>query len=380
MNLWLAETGISSTTIGQLAFIHLPYSLKFLWAPFIDQYPIPFLTKKLGKRRSWLLTAQLGLALTVMGMSQISPLENLTLFALYGFLVSFFAATQDLVLGGYRIEILSKNQQGIGTSAMWTGYRIGIMISGSGALYLTAYFTWSTVYLIMSCVLALGMIIVLINPEPQNAGISKVSYIAVVKTIVKNFIHQPGWIKILAVIFFYKVGDSIFISYTSVFLFKIGFSNIDISQGILWGTFCSVIGGFLGGILIDQRGPIKTFKLCGYLQILTCITCILQSNVGPNKIMLFATTGIEHFYIGIAGVTFYSFLGSLCTSGHTATQYAILSSLGSLSRILSSYLSGWAADQLSWDTFFLLTSISGIFYIVILNTMQGMQLRSKGVL
>ena len=369
MNVWLTEIGFSTKIIGELAFIQLPYAFRFLWSPFVDKYSIPFITKFIGKRRGWIIVSQIGLIMSIAGMSQINPIENLSLFTICGFCVSFFSATQDLVLGGYRIEVLSAEHQGNGTAALYIGYRIGLMISGAGAFYLSSLFSWETVYIIMSILLTLGLIVIIVNPEGHSIQKEKseTSYFSIIADVLKDLLKKNQWVTILIFILFYKAGDSIFGAYTSVFLSKVGFSNSDIAQGNFLGVPFSILGGFLGGILISKYGALNTFKVCGILQIITCFILIFQYYVGDYKPMIFVVAGVENFYLGIGGVTFYSFLTTLCTSGHTATQYAVLLSFGSLSRILSSWIAGWIASTVSWDYFFFITSFSGIFYIILLN-------------
>ncbi len=372
MNIWLTKLGLSSTTIGQLAFIHIPYTLKFLWSPFIDKYNIPFLSNFLGNKRSWLLISQIGLILSVFGMSQTNPSQSLGLFAFFGFLVSFFSASQDLVLGGYRIEILSQDQQGAGTGALWIGYRIGLLASGSGALYLSSIYPWDTIYFIMGCLLIFGLIITLLNPKEKQdvANFSTASYLSVVKDVIISITSKPKWFLLPIFIVFYKAGDGIFGAYTDVFLSGLGYSNIDLSQGNLLGVFCSIMGGFLGGVLIGRYGSIHTLKLCAIFQIMTCGALIFQSQIGLYKPMLFTLMSIKHFYLGIGGAALYGFLSLLCTSKHTATQFALLCSFGSFSRIISTWVGGWVADQIHWEWFFFFVSFAGLFYILLLKKMN----------
>ncbi len=371
MNVWLTQLGFSTKTIGGLAFIQLPYAFRFLWSPFIDQYSIPFLTRWIGKRRSWLILSQIGLILSVIGMSQTNPVDHLTLFGVFGFCIAFFSATQDLVLGGYRIEVLAPEHQGNGTAALYIGYRIGLMISGSGAFYLSSLFPWSTVYVMMSVLLALGFIVIILNPEGESKQKENFqnSYFSIVADVIKDLLKKHQWVNILIFILLYKAGDSIFGAYTSVFLSKVGFSNVDIAQANLLGVPFSILGGFLGGILISKYDSLNTFKLCGVLQIATCVILIIQYFVGTYKPMIFVVVAVEHFYLGIGGVTFYSFLATLCTSAHTATQYAVLLSFGSLSRIIASGIAGYVATLVSWDYFFFITAFSGVLYIMLLNRM-----------
>lgn len=372
MNLWLTQLGISSTTIGQLAFIHLPYALKFLWSPLIDQYNIPILTGLIGKRRSWIFSAQIGLSISIASMSQIDPQTNLILFAICGFLTAFFSATQDLVLGGYRIEVLAPEQQGVGSGSLYIGYRIGILASSSGALYLSSFFPWPTIYILTSFLFIAGTLIVLLNPEPtkRSSQSPTSSYFSIVRDVVKDIISKPQWIFVPIFIMSYKVGDGIFGAYTPVFLSKIGFSNLDISQGHLLGLFFAISGGFIGGILISRYGGIRALIFSAWLQIFTCLILVLQAYMGYSKPTMFLVMAFENFYFGLGNTAFYGFLSLLCTSEHKATQFALLLSFGSFSRIIATWIGGWAADQMPWSAFFFFSSFAGIVYILILQKMK----------
>ena len=380
MNLWLSQLGFSTKTIGQLAFVQLPYTLRFLWAPLIERHHLPFLKNILGKKRSWLLIAQLGLIFSISSLGLIDPQKNLNLFAMVAFLTSFFSATQDLVLGGYRIEILSVTQQGPGAGAMWIGYRMGLLVSSSGAFYCSSFFSWSVIYQILACVMVLGLLVVFLNPEPQEKKAlsdTKESYFSIVSEVVKGLLKNEKWFLIAVFIIFYKVGDGIFGAYTPIFLSKLGFSNIDIAYGSLMGALFSIIGGLIGGILVSKFGAIQALKYCAYLQIATCISLICQYKIGFHKGMMFTVMGFENFYFGLGGAAFYSFLSLLCNSHHTATQFALLCSFGSFSRIFSTWMGGRAADLFTWDVFFFLTSLAGVFYVFLLKRMSYLSISTR---
>ena len=167
LNIWLKEVGVSKTTIGLFALMGTPYTLKFLWAPLVDRMPVPYLTRGLGRRRSWAILTQLALMATIAGLGATNPAAHVELTALFAFMVAFWSASQDIVIDAYRVEILEERQYGAGAAMIVLGYRMGMLVSGAGALYLATYVGWLATYGLMTALMTVGIAAILLNPEPR---------------------------------------------------------------------------------------------------------------------------------------------------------------------------------------------------------------------
>ena len=383
LSIWLKEEGVTKTTIGLFALVGMPYALKFLWSPLIDRVPIPLLTPLLGRRRGWAILTQLVLMLAIVGLGSTNPAENLGLTALCALLVAFCSASQDIVVDAYRVEILDKSQYGAGAGMVVMGYRIGMLASGAGALYLASYVGWFEVHAVMAALVTVGIVTILLNPEPKvvksaesvareervtnylarrpdlrawQAGTLAGMYSAVVCPFA-DFMARRGWAVILLFVIFYKFGDSLAGVMAYPFYVELGFSKIEIANiSKLFGLAATIIGGFLGGLLVRKFGVMNSLLICGVLQMLSNLLFAVQAMVGHDIYMLTVTIGIENLAGGMGTAAFIAYLMSLCTLAYTMTQYALFSSLFAIALRVFAAPSGWLADQLDWISFFLLTT------------------------
>jgi PAT family beta-lactamase induction signal transducer AmpG len=384
LSLWMREIGVDLTTIGIFALVGLPYALKFLWSPLIDGFDTPFLGRLLGRRRGWAILIQLALmgAIVLLGMSD--PLNKPFLTALVALAVAFLSASQDIVIDAYRIEILEGREQGPGAAAIQVGYRIGMLVSGAGALILADHVSWFTVYAVMAGFVVVGMITILLNPEPRlregrrtatrlaEATIGWSKAIArwlkeYVVTPFKDFMVRPDWLIILAFIVLYKFGDAFAGVMANPFYVDIGFSKTEIgtiSKG--FGLAMTLTGVFLGGLVVVRYGLLKGLLICGALQMFSNLMFSVQATVGDSVPMLMATIAIENLSGGMGSTAFVAYISSLCSFGLAATQYALFSSLAAVGRTVLSSGSGWVADHMDWVTFFVISTIAALPGLVIL--------------
>jgi len=278
LSLWLSDAGISYTKIGLISWVAFPYTIKFLWSPFIDRLRIPFLTKLLGRRRSWLLLSQLVLVISILALSHTNPTENLTLTAICAIFVSFSAATQDVTMMAYQVERLKKNQYASGQAMGVFGYRMGMLLSGAGALYFAESYTWNEVYQIMALFILTGIITTLVIKEPvpvmtdeaQRKENEAEKYLhahpqlspKIARTLswlfgavicpFSNFMLRKGWLVAILIMLFYKLGDNLVGNMTNVFLVNLGYTKSEIaSVSKIFGMAASILGGFAGGYLIS---------------------------------------------------------------------------------------------------------------------------------
>ena len=376
LSLWLAEAGVSKTNIGLFALAGTPYTFKFLWAPLVDRMPLPFLTRRLGRRRSWALVTQVFLMAAIFSLGATDPSSNAYFTALLALMVAFCSATQDIVIDAYRVEILEENQYGAGAAMIVLGYRIGMLVSGAGALYLASFFGWFAAYAFMGCLVMVGMVTVLLNPEPINSSPlqREDGLVAWIRDAViapfSEFMGRKGWLLILLFILLYKFGDALAGVMSNPFYLELGFSKIDIANiSKAFGLAATVIGGIIGGMLVSRMGIVKSLVVCGLLQMFSNLMFVYLAMKGHSLAVLTMTIAIENLSGGMGTAAFVGYLSGLCNVAYTATQYALLSSFMAFGRTLLSSTGGWFADQLSWVSFFLLTTAAAIPGLLLLAWM-----------
>ena len=383
LSVWLAEVGVSKTTIGLFALMGTPYIFKFVWAPLVDRMPVPYLTRRLGRRRGWAILTQLALMVTITAMGATDPRTHAGLTALFAFAVAFWSASQDIVIDAYRVEILEERQYGAGAATIVLGYRIGMLVSGAGALYLATYVGWLAAYGVMAVLMIVGIAAILINPEPK-VQISRESveqerriaeylkarpdlkgkkakalawaYGAVISPFAE-FISRRGWIVILLFILLYKFGDALAGVMSNPFYIELGFTKIQIASiSKVFGLVATIVGGVIGGLIVNHIGILRSLLVCGILQMLSNLMFAILAVVGNDPSMLALTIAVENLSGGMGTAAFVAYLSSLCNVAYTATQYALLTSFMAFGRTLLSSSGGWMADQMSWVIFFVVTT------------------------
>lgn len=381
LSFWLAEAGISRTSIGLFALIGISYSFKFLWSPFIDRLPLPGLTRRFGRRRGWLLAIQALLAGAIFLLGLTDPKEDPALVAMIAVVVAFLSASQDIVIDAYRIELLKPAEQGAGAAATQWGYRFGMIASSAGALFVAEFGGWSSAYAVMAALMSVGMVTVWLTPEPPGSAHALapmpgsttaeriVTWIqrAVVAPFA-DFMTRPGWIAIVVFVVLYKFGDALAGVMANPFYVAMGFSKIEVASiSKVFGVAATLAGLAAGGLLVYRAGMYQSLLICGVLQGASNLMYALQALIGHDVAMLTVTIGVENFTGGMGSAAFVAYLSSLCNVAFTATQYALLSSLATVGRTTLSASGGWLADQLDWFVFFVLTTgaaVPGILMVL----------------
>jgi len=372
LDVWLTREGISLHSIGLFAAVSTPYALKFLWAPLVDSLRIPILGR-LGRRRSWMVATQIALMLSIIGLGLSNPAENVTVTAIFALLTAFFSASQDIVIDAYRVQSLLERDQGAGAANAIFGYRLGMLVSGAGALYLVRFFglSWHVTYMIMAVLLLIGVVTILLAPEPgeKTATLQNTqSWFA--RTIIApfaDFAKRPGWVLILLFIILFKLGDALAGKMTNPFLIQTGFNEIEIANVVkLYGLVATLLGTFAGGAIVYRIGIIRGLWLGGILQMVSNFMFSFQAMVGHSVPFLSLTIGIENFCSGIGGIVLVAYLSSLCNVAYAATQYALLSSLAVVGRTGISAFSGFLAERFGWIEYFMLTAAAALPALVIL--------------
>lgn len=362
LHVWLSEGGASKTTIGLFVLVTIPYSLKFIWAPLVDHKPFPYLSSFFGRRKGWLVGSQLGVIAFLLALGASHPQENLLYTALCALFVAFFSATQDIVYEAFRVELLSKDLAGPGAGASSFGYRLGMWVAGAGALYLASFFSWFVVYAFMAICMVMGIIAALVSPEPHcpsslPSSSSSFKLSNLFEKSFKSLWMQPDLGLVLGFIFLYKIADTVLNTLTMPFLLEIGFSKLEIAHvAKTFGIFTMMVGGLMGGMWLASWPLFLILLWVASLQFIASLMFMAQALIGYDLSFLFLTIGIENFACGLGTSAFIVFLSNRCQTPFTGTHFALLSSFGSLCRIIISALGGLMADYCAWPSFYGITA------------------------
>lgn len=381
LSIWLREAGISRTAIGLLGTAATPYAVNFLWAPLVDRVRVPALGA-LGQRRGWILTCQIGLCLAIVGMGFGDPVAAPLVLAAWALAVAFVSATQDVAIDAYRVEILEPAQYGAGAALAVYGWHLGAFLSGAGVLYVAEFHGWTTGYGFAAACLALTVAATLLAAEPRHPEEMRARAKdpgewlrrAAVAPLV-DFFRRLGWVAALVVlvIVFYKFGDAMLGRMSSVFYIDLQFSKIDIvNYTKTVGLAATLLGVFVGGLACARFGIMPALVLGAVLMMVTNLAFAGLAVAGKDNALLATVVFFDNLTGGMATSAFVAYLSSLCNVAYTATQYALLASLGNFARIQLGAVSGWAVDSLGgdWALFFVLVAASSLPSLVLLAWMM----------
>ncbi len=361
---WMREEGVDLTVIGIMGLVGLPYTLKFLWAPFLDRFTLPFL----GRRKGWLILAQSALVLAIFALGFTSPARGPWMVAAAAFLVTFFSASQDIIVDAYRREDLSDAELGLGSSFYINGYRVGMLLASGGGLILADNMSYATVYQIMAACMLPGIIVTLLAPEPGlPAGTPQTLAEAVFEPLAEYF-RRDSAVLILTFILLYKIGDTMAAAMTTPFYLDIGFTKTQIGTVVkLFGFWATIAGGMIGGILMLRVGINRCLWGFGILQALSTSGFALLAVAGNSIAGLSAVIAFENLSSGMGTAAFAAYMASITNKKFTATQYALLSSLMGIPRVLASTPTGYMAKHFGWVYFFVFCTIIAIPGMLLLS-------------
>ncbi len=385
LSAWLRDEGVERSVIGFFSWVGVTYSIKVFWAPFIDRVRLPLLTGLFGKRRSWMLLAQLGvlIGLIGMGISNVdSQLQQIALFAVW---VAFCSATQDVVIDAYRIESVDPDYQGAMAATYVLGYRIALLASGAGAFYIAEYSSWQLAYLVMAAAMSIGLVTTLCLKEPDHSSsTAKESRIqtryqtmwrrllsafsnAIVSPFVEFFSRNgKTGLLILMLIAVYKMSDITMGVMANPFYLDLGFSKKEIAEVTkFFGFFMTIAGAALGGVLVVRYGIMRPLLLGAIMVASTNLLFALLAVSDPTLLLLAGVVSADNLSGGIATSVFIAYLSSLTSTAYTATQYALFSSLMTLPAQLLGGFSGLVVDNYGYTVFFIYASSVGLPAIVL---------------
>jgi PAT family beta-lactamase induction signal transducer AmpG len=365
---WMTVEGVDLSTIGIFTLVGLPYTWKFLWAPFMDRFVPPFF----GRRRGWLIVTQLALAAGIGAMAFASPKADLAWLALLAVFVAFCSASQDIVFDAYRTDVSQAEQRGLAAAFTVVGYRIAMLTSGAAALVLVGgsgfipVLGWQNTYLVMAALMGVGAIATLWGSEPQVAAPAPRTLDEAVWAPLREFFSRPGAWVLLLLIILYKLGDAFAGSLTTAFLLRgVGFSLDDVgyvNKGM--GLAATIFGALFGGALMVRLGLYRALMAFGVLQAVSNLGFMALAAAGKSWPLMVFAVGFENLCGGMGTAAFVALLMALCDHRFTATQYALLSALAAFGRVYVGPAAGYATDPkhlgLSWALFFFLTFLTAL--------------------
>jgi MFS transporter, PAT family, beta-lactamase induction signal transducer AmpG len=385
LSFWLREAGIDRTTIGYLSWVGLAYGFKWCWAPLVDRMPIPGLTKAMGRRRSWLLLSQVGVAVGLVCMAFSDPKLALMPIVYCALLVAFCSATQDIALDAYRIESADEDRQAALAAAYQTGYRLAMIWAGAGVLWLAARAevsnaanydpsAWRFAYLVMAGSMVVGMLTVMLSPEPQRKELPPARNAAewLQSALIEpfaEFFKRYKWqaLLILALIAIYRISDVVMGIMANPFYVDMGYTKDEVAAVTkVYGVIMTLVGAFVGGVLSMRLGVMRVLMLGAILSAATNLLFAWLHARGHDVQALIWVVSADNLSSGIASAAFIAYLSGLTNVSYSATQYALFSSLMLLLPKWIAGFSGKYVDAYGYESFFTSTALLGLPVLVLI--------------
>ena len=405
LSAWLRQDGIERATIGMLSWVGIVYSIKFLWAPVVDRLSLPLLQRWFGRRRSWMLLSQAGIAVGLFNLSISDPSAGVMPVALWALFVAFCAATQDISIDAWRIESAPPEMQGAMAAAYQLGYRAALMAGSAGALTIAANVSWQASYTTMAALVGVGVVTTLLSREPKvalnrldlqteervvswlaqrahwpqalrNAG---AWFIGAVVCPLVDFFTRKGWQTGLVILLFmgsYRLTDFTMGSMANPFYIDKGYTLTQIATVVkVYGLIMSMIGVVIGGIVIAKLGILRALVLGSVMIIASNLGfSLLATTPAPTLVGLALVNSLDNLALAMHGTSLIAFLSGLTSPRYTATQYALFSSLYALPGKILEGTSGFVVDAIGYQSFFIYTaslSIPGLLLLYWLHRINA---------
>ena len=383
LSFWLREAGIDRTTIGYLSWVGLAYAFKWVWAPLVDRLPLPGLTRRLGRRRSWLLLSQLLIAAGLLGMASQNPQLALTPMVWSALVVAFGSATQDIALDAYRIESASMQEQAALAATYQTGYRLAMIWAGAGVLWVAtlaqgaqlgyAVRAWQVAYSVMAACMVVGIVTVLLSPEPQprplppSRSVQEWLHSALVAPFA-DFIARYRWqaALVLGLIAVYRISDVVMGIMANPFYVDMGYTKAQVAAVTkIYGVLMTLLGAFVGGAMAMRWGVMRVLMLGALLSASSNLQFAWLAAQAPTTVGLTLVVSADNLAGGIASAAFIAYLSSLTNVQYSATQYALFSSMMLLAPKWLAGFSGQFVDAYGYSPFFISTAALGLPVLVL---------------
>jgi PAT family beta-lactamase induction signal transducer AmpG len=352
---WLAYDKVDIKTIGLFSLVGFPYILKFLWAPLLDRYLPPLL----GRRRGWILIFQLGLAIGIGVMAFSSPTREPYALAVIALIVAFLSASQDIVFDAYRVDVIPPSERALAAAATTFGYRSAAMFAGAVILVVTSYIGWRLAYLLVAAIMFATMFATIAAPEPSASILAPRTLRDAVLLPLRDLIDKKGAWGFLALVLLYKVGDAFALSLYSAFMVKgVGLSPTELSVGKVTMTISTMIGVAMGGLIYMRWGMFRSLLIFGIGQAFTNLLYMWLALSGKLLWLAILATAVDNLIGGMGQAAYVAFLVSMCSASYSATQYALLSAMASVPRVLMGAIAGQVVDRVGWANFFVVTFVT----------------------
>lgn len=362
---WYTQAGVGIMTIGALSLVGQPYTWKFLWAPVFDRFAL----FSLGRRRSWIIIWQVGIAIGLMWLSFYNPRLHPLLIALLAICVAACSASQDTVIDAYRTDVLPDEERGVGAAMISLGYRIAMLIAGSIALVIAEEWGWQVTYMSMAVLMLLCVIVTFKSPEPQHIHPRSVNFHDSIIKPFLEFLTRPQALLITIFIITYKLTDALALSLNTYFILHfLKFTLIELGAITkIAGLAGVLIGSIVGGALYPRLGLYRALMYFGLLQAISALLFALLTVSGKNYELMALSIFGENFCSGLSSVAFIVYLTALCNQRYTATQYALFSAIMSLSRVYVGPLASLLVLYVGWFNFYVLSFMVGFFPLLLLH-------------
>jgi PAT family beta-lactamase induction signal transducer AmpG len=369
LSAWLRTADVSRTSIGMLSWVALAYSFKFLWAPIIDRYDVPGLSRLLGRRRAWMALSQIVVAIGLLGIAAGDPATSLTTVVMAALLVAFAAATQDVVVDGWRIDVAPTARQGMMAAAYQLAYRLALICAGAGALYIADFVSWRAAYTAMAALMGVGLVGTLLSPRiDDNSVRGRMSLASAVYEPLADLFRRKGrlLIPILALVALFRLPDFVAGVMANPLYIDLKFSLSDIANVTkLYGVWIGILGAFAGGLALTRLGVWWTLLIGAVIAAGSNLMFAWLAVVGHDLSLLTLSISIDNFAGGFAGSALIAYMSGLTAPGFAATQYALLSSLYALPGKLVGGVSGAVVDAWGYPALFTATAAIGLPLVIL---------------
>lgn len=351
---WLKDAGATNTTIGILSYVALPYLLKFLWAPFIDRYPLPLL----DRRRGWILLMQLALGCTIALFALQNPAESLLPITLCAVAIVFFSATQDIAFDAYRTDVSKPSERGMAAAATNLGYRTCAWLASSFALVVADYFGWRPALLLLAAVMAAFCVATLLAPSPEYRQRPPQTLRESIVEPLRELLGSPGAAALILLVMLFKLGDAFALKLFTPFMMDVGFSKTEIAL-VLKALFTSsaIVGAIVGGIWMVKLGLLRSMLIFGVLQAVSNLLYYALALSGKSYPLMVAAVCIDNLAGSMGNIASVALIMALCDVRFSAFQYALLSSIALLPRYGLGGPAGWVADHGGWDVYYIVSFV-----------------------
>ncbi len=360
---WMTDANVDLTQIGMVSLLGQPYVYKFVWSPLMDQYSLPFL----GRRKGWILVTQILLSLSIFSISFFNPSSSIGMIAFVALLVAFFSASQDIVIDAYRREILAEEELGLGSSVYIYGYRLAMIVSGAMALFMADNMSWDKVYQVMALCMIPALLFTFFAPMETDQYIRPRTLQEAVFGPLKEFFGRHGAWLMLSFILLYKIGDAMASNLTTPFILDLDYTKTDIATvAKTFGMVATLLGGFIGGVMMTKISIKRSLWMFGILQAISTFGFAALPSLPHALTSLAIVIAIENLASGMGTAAYTAYMASITNRQFTATQYALLSSLMGIPRVIISAPTGWMAKEMGWEWFFIfcvLVAIPGLVLI-----------------